>query len=77
MQSQGRGDAREQPVRPVLRLRGTSATIADTEKLRSIDTIAPTGPNRAGARAPAPALCAADDFDAIRYNIFRIGVRKA
>ena len=76
-QSQSGGNSLEQSIRPVMIPRRFVRHIADTRKLgRATRSSQQEGPVLEH-RTPPPALRAADDFDAIGYDIFRIGVRKA
>ena len=76
-QSQGGGNSREQLIRPVMFPRGFVRHIADTKELGRARRLGKQEGTVLEHSPSPPSLRAADDFDAIGYDIFRIDVRKA
>jgi hypothetical protein len=76
-QSQGGGNSREQSIRPVMIPRGFVRHIADTKEFGRARRASQQEGTVLKHSPTSPSLRAADDFDAIGYDIFRIDVRKA
>jgi hypothetical protein len=77
LQSQGGGNSREQSIRPIMIPRGFVRHIADSKDLGRATRASQQKRTVLKHCPPTPPLRAADDFDAIGYDIFRIDVRKA
>ena len=75
--SQSPVDSLEKPRRPVMISRRFVRHIADTCQLGCATRSSHQEGTVLEYGTPSPALRAADDLDALRYDIFRIGVRKA
>jgi hypothetical protein len=76
-QSQKGGNSGEQSIRPVMIPRGFVRHVADTMKFGSARRASQQEGTVLEHSTPPPSLRAADNFDAIGYDIFRIGGSKA